>query len=138
MIFNQIFTTGLCRVFIATIFVIAILLVPAFTLVQAQGATGLVPCGTGPDDACKFEDFYKLLTKVFDFLVLMATSLAVLGIGIGGFRMMLGSASEGERTQGKEILTASIIGLIIVLASWLIIHTVLVGLGATGFNNPLK
>lgn len=88
----------------------------------------LVPC-TGFED-CDYQKFLDLIGKVFRFLVMIAVPLATLGIGIGGVYMIFGSASESERTKGKEIFWDSIIGLVIVVAAWLIVRTILIGLGA--------
>ena len=93
------------------------------------------PC---PKGTCELSDFYALLGRIFNFIVKLAIPLAVLGIGVGGFRIMMGSASEGEHKKGIEILQASVKGLIIVLAAWVIVNAILVALGVTGFTNPLK
>lgn len=78
------------------------------------------------------------MATFFNYLVMIAVPLAILGIGIGALYMIVGAGSETNRSKGKEIVFDSIIGLVIVSASWLIINLVITGLGATGFNNPLK
>ncbi len=116
---------------VIAIFLFLIILTPL-----AHAETKLVPdCQV--KDNCTLQDFFNLLGSVYKYIVFIAAPLAVLGIGVGGFRMILGSASEGERTKGREILSASVIGLLIVLASWIIVNAILVGLGAN-FANPLK
>ncbi|MEK7535823.1 MAG: pilin [Patescibacteria group bacterium] len=97
----------------------------------------LVNCGTGPEP-CKLSEFLTLLTRIFDYLIVLVVSLAILGIGIGGAYMIIGGASEGQRTEGKSIMFASIWGLVIAVAAWVIVNTILVNLGAGGFTNPLK
>ncbi len=93
--------------------------------------------GTGPLTTCKgfsdcdFQKFMDLIGKVFKWLVWISVPLATLGIGIGGLHLIFGGASEGERARGKTIIWDSIIGFVIVVAAWLIVRTILVGLGVT-------
>jgi|SRR3989344_1319586 len=105
--------------------------------VYAAESSGLVQCGKGADP-CKFSEFIPLLVTIFNYLIILVVPLAVLGIGVGGVMMIVGSASEQTLTQGKEALKYSVIGLVVAVASWLIVNTILVGLGATDFTNPLK
>jgi len=104
-----------------------------YKIAFAQTSARIVPC-----DSCTFKDFWQLLSNIFGFLIILVVPLAILGIGIGGVYMILGSANESQRTQGKEIFWASVIGLILAAASWVIVNTILTSLGATGFSNPLK
>ena len=92
----------------------------------------------GDCDNCGLPDFWKLLANIFNYLLVLVVPLAILGIGVGGVYMILGSANEQMRSRGKEILWSSIIGLVIAVAAWVIINTILKGLGATGITNPLK
>lgn len=111
-----------------------------FTTVYAQtsegGAGGLVPC----KDNCSLKDLGTLLVKIFNFLVDIAFVLAILGIAVGGVYMILGSSNSKYLDEGKDIIWYSIFGLIVALAAWVIVNTILVGLGvpaANVFKNPL-
>ena len=110
------------------------------TLVMAQVADPgpLTVCESGFSDPklvgpaqriCDFQAFLELVGKVFKYLVWISVPLATLGIGIGGFMMIFGGASESQVTRGKEIFWDSIIGFVIVVAAFIIVKTILVGLG---------
>ena len=119
---------------LALIVAIVIVAIP-----QTPVYAALVNCGK--DAPCTLANFWGLLVGVVDFLLkFIGIPLAVLGIGVGGFYIIIGSNSEGDRTKGKEIIYASVIGLFIALAAWLIVNTVLTGLGVKEnvVTNPLK
>ncbi|HEY9583044.1 MAG TPA: pilin [Candidatus Paceibacterota bacterium] len=103
------------------------------------GSGGLVPCGSGTS-VCTLKDLGTLLVKIFDFLIILAVPLAILGIAVGGVMIIMSSANEGLRTKGKEAISGSVIGLVLAVAAWVIINTILVGLGVDTevFRNPLK
>jgi uncharacterized membrane protein len=114
------------------------IIVGALTLVLFCGATYVLAAaddGTGPLKTCDgfadcdFQKFMDLIGKVFKWLVWISVPLATLGIGIGGLHLIFGGASEGERARGKTIIWDSIIGFVIVVAAWLIVRTILSGLG---------
>jgi hypothetical protein len=58
--------------------------------------------------------------------------IAPICIVIGGIMILLGGANPGMLESGKKALTGAIIGLIIVLCSYLIVNTVLTVLNLTG------
>ncbi len=81
---------------------------------------GLVPCG-GTD--CDLNDLYQLIINIIQFMIEIAGILAVLFFLYGGF-VILTSGGSSERMQtGKRAVTAAAVGLVIVLASIIIIHT---------------
>ncbi|HEY4493767.1 MAG TPA: hypothetical protein VJB98_04085 [Candidatus Paceibacterota bacterium] len=98
--------------------------------------------GEGADakflDGCTLQDLGVLIVKIFDYMIDIVFLLAVLGIAVGGLYIIFGGASEGNRIQGKSIIGSSILGLFVAAAAWVIVNTILVGLGAEGFRNPLK
>lgn len=103
-------------------------------------AQSLVTCGTGGADPCRFSEFLPFLAHLIDFIVkYIAFPLTVLGIAVSGAMFIIGSASEGTRTKAKDALKASIIGFVITLTAWLIVHSILYYLGAdSAFKNPLS
>ncbi len=103
-----------------TIAVLSILIVPEIIL--AQG--GFVPCSGATCSACDFIDMAnKLIVWLFGVLfVLFAGLMAVAGFGLvtsGGNQ----SALDGAKTKFQN----AIIGIIIVMAAWIIVDTLLRG-----------
>jgi len=93
-------------------------------------AAGLVPCGNPGEPACGIKDFFTMLSKIYDFLVLyIATPFAILGLTIGGVLLLISAGNPGLAQKGKDALKFSIIGLILAFGSWLIIRTLLSSMG---------
>jgi hypothetical protein len=97
--------------------------------------SGLVPCGRqrdAPDtleietDSCTLCHFFILGKRIFDFLFLyFSIPLAVLMVIIGGVFILTAGGSPERTSQGRKILTAAIVGIVIFFASWIIVNTVL-------------
>ncbi len=87
-------------------------------------SAGLVPC-SGPD--CTFCDLLTLVINIVHFAIYdVLLPLAGLLILIGGIMMMLAGVNENYYKKGKEILKNTVIGLVIVLCSWVLVN-VLIG-----------
>jgi len=96
---------------------------------------GLVPCGKNCDDPCTKSceccpctlcHLFVLFKRIVDFLTLnIIFPLAVLMIVVGGVMFLTAGGDPGRIGGAKKILTATVIGLAIILAAWLIVDTVI-------------
>jgi len=93
-------------------------------------ASLLVPaCPTG---GCGFDQLMTLINKVIKFLLVdIATPLAAIVFAYAGFLLITAGGDPGQVTKAKSIIKNLLIGFVIALAAWLIINTILTGLGAT-------
>ena len=92
-------------------------------------ASGATTC-TNP---CTITDFFTMLSNVYSFIVLeIAAPLAIIAMIIGGIFMLVSGGSPGLMATGKKIVITSIIGLVLVFASYLIISFLLNLVGFTG------
>lgn len=93
---------------------------------------GLVPC----DVDCGLDDFIKLATDVINWLAIaIVPSLAGLAFMIAGF-FYITSAGDPNRVQkAHDIFKYTLLGIVIALAAWLIIKTLLFSLGVGGGFN---
>ncbi|MDP2586854.1 MAG: pilin [Candidatus Komeilibacteria bacterium] len=64
------------------------------------------------------------ISALYKFLVGVAGIVAVIMIAIGGLLWLFSSGDSGKITKAKEIIIGAIIGLILVLGSWLILNTI--------------
>lgn len=103
---------------------------------------GLVPCGRKVDDPdtaidetapCTLCHFFVLFKRIVDYVTInIIFPLAVLMFVIGGI-MLLTATGDPERIRGgKKLLKATVIGLAIALAAWLIVNTIIVLLTPAG------
>ena len=86
------------------------------------------------NNPCDFNSLMTLANNVINFLLfIVATPLVAIILCYAGFLMLTSGGSSENITKAKHIIRNVVIGYIIALASWLIIHTILMTLG---FNGP--
>ncbi|MCX6720372.1 MAG: hypothetical protein NTW11_01030 [Candidatus Staskawiczbacteria bacterium] len=79
---------------------------------------------------CGICDFFKMLSTIYSFIVWdIAMPLAIIAIVIGGIMMMISAGNPDLMGKGKTMLKTAIIGLVLVLGSWIIINLVLTAIG---------
>lgn len=103
--------------------VILILVIPLFSFAQN---TNLIVC-EGPDN-CTFDKLIELGVNFINFLIYLAIPLSAISFVWAGAILLTSGGKESARDKAKTIMTKTGIGLIIVLAAWLIVKTVLLAL----------
>jgi hypothetical protein len=94
---------------------------------------GLVPCGRSGQDPCTACDLYQLAHNVMNYIMFLSVPLAVLSIAIGGVYILLAAGgNSGLMGKGRDIITTALLGLIIILVSWLVINTIISQLANPG------
>ena len=112
------------RNFFVHLLAAVLLLLAGAGVVWAQTQTsGLVPC-EGLED-CNWSNFLKLLGNIYAWLVRLALPLATLMIMVSGGMYMVYSTNPGKRESAKKYLLASVIGLVVVLGSYIIVATII-------------
>lgn len=87
-------------------------------------AAGLVPCGGEGEDPCGLCHLLVLIQNVLHFAMEMAFLVVVVLIVYGGLRWVFSLGKEENIKAGQRIITNAMIGLVIILAAWLIVNTV--------------
>ncbi|MFA5841074.1 MAG: hypothetical protein WC847_02280 [Candidatus Paceibacterota bacterium] len=135
-----------------SVLVFLILIIPALSFAQGSGTStggGLVPCNNTPDSSgkiaqpCDFNALMALVNKVIKFILFdMVIPIAAIMFAYAGFLMVsAGGEVAHARTKAKAIFSDVVIGLIIAIAAFLIVRTVLSILGYQGSwigFNPLS
>ena len=88
-------------------------------------AAGLVPCGGPTEPMCRVCDFIVMGQDLMTWFISAAAAFIALMIAFGGMKMVMSAGNAGAVSEGKEIMTNSIIGFFILLGAWLIVNTVL-------------
>jgi len=112
---------------------------------------GILPTPTGAGGGCPDDykgncgnyeviDFISLAVNASQWILGMVGALSLIMFIYGGFTFLISAGSSENITKAKNILTASVIGLIIVFSSWLIIKFVIgtMGLNWDGTTNEMQ
>ncbi|GEM_PF-1294568 len=77
-----------------------------------------------PTVPCDIPAFITWVRQVIRFLLTVAIPLGIVFVSWGGFVIMTAGGSDEKVKKGKDIVLASVIGIAIALAAWLIVITV--------------
>ena len=113
-----------------SIFLITTLII--LFLVPDITQAGLVPCGGPNQPACEICHLFVMLDGTIDFVLFnIVFPLGTLLLVIGGGMFMLSSGEPQKITSAKKILFSTIVGLIIIFSSWLMVNTLMTGIGVS-------
>ncbi len=88
---------------------------------------------------CQLCDLIKLVNKLIQFMTAFAFGIAVIFFLYAAYLIMWGGVNGEVLTKGKNIAKGTVVGLIIVLSSWVVINTIfqtLVNQGVGGIGAP--
>ncbi len=92
---------------------------------MAALAAGLVPCN-GPD--CDFSSLATLVNNIINWFLGISVSVAAITFAIAGGEMLFNPGNTVKIEEALGMFKKTIIGILIVLCAWLIIHTVIAAL----------
>jgi amino acid transporter len=80
--------------------------------------------GAFPGGAKQGADVREILKTIIDWALYLAAIIAVIFIIIGGFMYITSAGDATKATTGRKTLTNAIIGLVIIVMSYLIVQVV--------------
>ncbi len=102
----------------------------------------IVNCGNedggSSANGCKFSDLFNGAITLINYLFSGAAVLAVGGVVWGGFLMVTSAGNSSKQSAGKTAVKNSVIGLVVVLLSFVMVRTVFTVLGYRGGASPLE
>lgn len=119
-------TFGLTRLS-AIIVVFVLLMLPVYVSAQGGGLPKqIVPETCNQPGGCQsICDVVKLAQNVLNFGIFMAVVLSALLFAYAGFKLLTAGGNTEVYAQGKRVFGNVLIGLIIILAGWIVIDTLL-------------
>lgn len=96
-----------------------------------------VPHSPRQENDCSAKDLILLLQNIYNFLLGMSAIIAIIFIIFGGARMFIWSALENpqeELAAAKRTVLRAITGLVIILAAYIIVNTLIVALSGGGLT----
>lgn len=93
---------------------------------------GLITCD-GITVPCTFEKLLLMVNKIIRFLIfVIGVPIVVLSFAYAGFVLVTSGGNPSKKEEAKGIIGKAVTGLIILLAAWLIVKTVLLVFGYSG------
>jgi hypothetical protein len=102
---------------------------------EPTGKLGLAV--TDPAHRCNVYDLLQLVVNLTRWLWYMSIPLAGALFLYAGYLILTAAGDEGRIGQGKKIITAAVVGFIIVMTSWLLVRTIFYIL-APGYTGGLS
>ena len=96
-----------------------------FCSTETQGLLAGTSPGCTAQGTCTVCDFIKVFTNVARLILGVSGAFALLLFIYGGFTMITSQGNQDSVKKGKDILTSTVMGIVIVLASWQITRIVL-------------
>ncbi len=110
------------KTFVVNLLVLTLLALPMFVI-----AAGLVPTdcqGAQAAKDCGLSDLKTLIIYMINFLLVSSGMVALLFLVVGGVQMLMSGGNPESIKKGKATISNAVLGLGIVLASYLIINIV--------------
>lgn len=95
---------------------------------------GLVPCGSPGQEPCTTEHVVAFANNVITWLISILGVIAVIALIITGFKLVVSAGNPSAWSAAKEMFTNIVIGIIIILAAWLVVDTILKGFTNQGLE----
>ncbi|MFH0854479.1 MAG: pilin [bacterium] len=121
-------------------FIPLIIALSIFIFCHPVRANGLLPeCDiSGEGRACELNDFLALAVNLINYMLAIAGSLALLFFIYGGFKWLTAAGNSSKVDEGKQVLISATFGILVVLASWMIVNFVYTTLYGTGQEGGIK
>lgn len=123
--------------FIVFVAIISIYILPIISFAVLGVDERIVTCGAvdGSQPECNFVELLRTANNIITFLIkFIATPLAAIIFAYAGFLLLFSGGNSSKMTEAKKIMLNMLIGYVIVLASWIIVKTILSTLGYTGIS----
>ncbi|MFA5013110.1 MAG: pilin [Candidatus Paceibacterota bacterium] len=93
----------------------------------------IVCCGNGdpilngqPNPAykpCTFNDIFCTINRIVHFILFeIVPALALIWFAIAGFTIITAAGDPGKVTQGRQMITYAVIGLLVVFTAWILVY----------------
>jgi hypothetical protein len=102
---------------------ISILLSSVILLPTIAFAASLIPCD-GVTKVCDFNAFMTMINGFITRFLELSVVIAAVTFSIGGAKILLNPGNPTERQKAMEMFKKTVIGMLIVLGAWLIVHTI--------------
>ncbi len=126
------FYTPKVRTLVATFILLVTFVVPRALFAQTTGTNGNVQGGlneiknqfNSQSEIAQSQTVGDLILSVIRILIGLLMAITVLFIILGGYQYVTSAGNEEQAKRGRRTLTYAIIGLVVVILSYVIVNTV--------------
>jgi len=118
------------KIILSVVTAVALLFVPLTATAQTVGG-GLDDLQTGsgnqipePVDVSSPQGVVALIAQIINWALYLSGAIAVIFVIIGGFRYLTAGGNEEQATSGRKSVINALIGLIIIILSYVIVNAV--------------
>ena len=109
--------------------VFSVLFFPTFQ-VHAICEGPIVPCGATGQPSCNFCHLFEIASNILNLILTCAAPIiASLMLIVGGIFFLVSGSSAELFTKGRTIVTATVVGLLIIFIAYMAINTLLASMG---------
>lgn len=124
------------KIFKIAILVLFFVIILTPVLSRAEEWKGLIPCGGAGQSPCDFDGLTKLVKNIIDWIIMIAIPISAAVFAIAGFKYMT-SAVVDQKAEAKNMMRKVLIGLVFILAAWLIVGAIVKALLNPEFNSSV-
>ena len=95
---------------------------------------GLIQCGGAGQPCCDFTEAFLLVNRLINWFITISVSIAAITFAIAGGRILFHPDNPGEISAGWEMFRKTLIGMLVILCAWLVVHTVVANLVSSSTN----
>ena len=111
----------------------------AVQIAQAQGTPvlkTLVDCdpaatATSGTKPCTLCNLFQAINNIVTDVLIIIPFIAMVIIAVSGFRVLVNPENSEIKNKVKTIITATIVGLVLIYAAWAIVNMLMLSLGYT-------
>ena len=85
----------------------------------------------GAGRICGFYDAIGLVKRVIDYIFILALPILAIVFAYAGYLLLTSGGAEGKRTSAKNAMINAVTGIVVVMAAWLIVKTIVTSLGVS-------
>lgn len=130
------------RSIVINIFILIMILVPALTSHAETTNTPFVFCNQSVDPAtgkfvgpeCGWKELVELTQNLINQIILIAVPFAAIVFAYAGFKILSSGGNTSKMEEGKKMITKVAQGIVIMLAAWLIVNTIINALLGDGYS----
>jgi uncharacterized membrane protein len=102
--------------------------IPTHATCDFHGITCVCMGPQGEGD-CSFEDLVAAALKLVNWGTIFALEFSVIVLAYAGFKYMTSDGNPGKRSEATGMLLKVVIGIVIIVAAWLIVNVIVTTLG---------